>query len=506
MTGEERELPQGWIETNLGEATDYGRTTKVEPDEIHPDAWVLELEDIEKDSSKVIQRFTFAERNSKSTKNYFGAGDVLYGKLRPYLNKVVLANAEGYSTTEIVPIKASELLDSRFVFYWLKHPEFINYVTSVSHGMSMPRLGTDSGRSAPIVLAPLPEQVRIADKLDALLSRVEAGRERLERVPKLIKRFRQAVLSAAVSGELTAEWRGISAQSWVQTTIKECTTNFDNLRIPVKKSERDQKNGDYPYYGAFGVIDYIDNYLFDGEYLLLAEDGKNLEVRSKDIALIATGRFWVNNHAHVMQARSGVELRFLKIFFNSPSNGIEAALTGIDQIKLTRGALDSLKIKLPPVEEQEEIVRRVEALFALSDRLEARYSAALASFDRLTPAILAKAFRGELVPQDPNDEPASVLLERIRAERGAAGAGKPQRGRKAGSTGGPAGGDEQGTKRRGRPHKVHEQPAAESEARSGIASAGSYAEAVRLLQEQAERKDRQLAARQNSLFDRSQEV
>jgi type I restriction enzyme, S subunit len=97
-------LPQGWIWSTLGEVADYGKTIKVEPSEIKPGEWVLELEDIEKGSSKLIQRADNLETQSKSTKNRFKKGDVLYGKLRPYLNKVLLADIEGVCSTEIIPV------------------------------------------------------------------------------------------------------------------------------------------------------------------------------------------------------------------------------------------------------------------------------------------------------------------------------------------------------------------------------------------------------------------
>lgn len=127
-----RALPHCWIDCRLGDVVDYGTTQKAEPTEIPADAWVLELEDIEKDTSKVLQRFTFAQRRSKSTKNRFSAGDVLYGKLRPYLNKVLLADQDGYCTTEIMPVAPSQWLEGGYLYYWLKHPTFFNYVTSVT--------------------------------------------------------------------------------------------------------------------------------------------------------------------------------------------------------------------------------------------------------------------------------------------------------------------------------------------------------------------------------------
>jgi type I restriction enzyme S subunit len=201
------ELPEGWQSCALGDVVDYGKTQKAEPSEISAKSWILELEDIEKDTSRLLSRVTFAERKSKSTKNRFQTGDVLYGKLRPYLNKILIADEPGYCTTEIIPLRANGILENRYLFYWIKHPTFLDYVTAVSHGLNMPRLGTEAGKAAPFILAPLAEQKRIADKLEAVLGRVDACRARLDCVPALLKRFRQSVLAAATTGKLTEEWR-----------------------------------------------------------------------------------------------------------------------------------------------------------------------------------------------------------------------------------------------------------------------------------------------------------
>ncbi|MFA5506917.1 MAG: restriction endonuclease subunit S, partial [Vulcanimicrobiota bacterium] len=112
------------------------------------ESWLLELEDIEKDTSIVIQELTVEERQPKSTKNRFRSGDVLYGKLRPYLNKIVIAEKSGYCTTEIIPVSTPSEIDNRFR---MKSAEFRKYVDGVCHGVNMPRLGTKAGQDAPLL-------------------------------------------------------------------------------------------------------------------------------------------------------------------------------------------------------------------------------------------------------------------------------------------------------------------------------------------------------------------
>ena len=167
--GEEHyELPSNWIWTRLGEITNFGITEKLE--QIADDMWVLDLEDIEKDTSKLLQKFRFAVRRSLSDKNSFRVGDVLYGKLRPYLNKVIVADELGVCTTEILPIRCYSTLDSDYLKNVLKSPSFVSYVNARSYGMKMPRLGTEDGRKAAFPLPPLAEQHRIVAKVDELMA------------------------------------------------------------------------------------------------------------------------------------------------------------------------------------------------------------------------------------------------------------------------------------------------------------------------------------------------
>ena len=171
----------------------------------------------------------------------------------------------------------------------------------------------------------------------------------------------------------------------------------------------------YDYYGASGVIDKIDKYLFDDELLLIGEDGANLLTRSKPIAFIATGKYWVNNHAHVIDATDKIILHWLRIFINAID--LSQFVTGSAQPKITQDNLNSIVIPLPPFAEQHRIVAAIESAFTVIDEIERNKTDLQDAITAAKSKILSLAIRGKLVPQDPNDEPASVLLERIRAER-----------------------------------------------------------------------------------------
>lgn len=176
-------IPSTWEWVRLGNVVDYGSSGKAESADIPEDAWLLDLEDIEKDTSRLLQRKSFRDSPSKSTKTVFAVGDVLYGKLRPYLNKVLVADAPGYCTTEIIPIRAFGFIDPVYLCHALKRPEFIAYANSKSYGMNLPRLSTEDARNAPFPLPPLAEQKRIVAKVDelmALCDRLEAQQQERE--------------------------------------------------------------------------------------------------------------------------------------------------------------------------------------------------------------------------------------------------------------------------------------------------------------------------------------
>ena len=177
------ELPKSWKWTTLSYLFLYDAGVKRQPKNINQKLWLLELEDIEKDSGRLLVRITASERESKSTKSEFRVGDILYGKLRPYLNKVLVADRPGYSTTEIVALRPFLRLCSQYCALALRRPDFVDYVTRLGQGTKMPRLRTEDAAIAPFPLPPLAEQHRIVAKVDelvALCEQLEAARTERE--------------------------------------------------------------------------------------------------------------------------------------------------------------------------------------------------------------------------------------------------------------------------------------------------------------------------------------
>ena len=230
--------------------------------------------------------------------------------------------------------------------------------------------------------------------------------------------------------------------SWTWVRLGEIMVNRDGERIPVSKEDRATKAKTYDYYGASGVIDKIDGYLFDKPLLLIGEDGANLINRSTPIAFMARGKYWVNNHAHVLDGISEDLLRYIELHINGIN--LEPYVTGSAQPKMNQAKMNSIPIALPPLAEQKRIVAKVDELMALCDQLEAQQQerqtrhaalvqASLARFTGTpTPAnlqflfhpsctvspadlrktILTLAVQGKLVRQDLKDEPAADSLRR----------------------------------------------------------------------------------------------
>ena len=204
------EIPSGWKWVRLYEIAEYNGRTNAAPDEISPDTWVLDLEDIEKDTSTILYRAVYSERQSKSTKSKFCKGDVLYGKLRPYLDKVVVADRDGVCTTEIVPIVPFNGVDSLFLKTLLKRPSFIAHVNVLSYGVKMPRLGTADAIKSIHPLPPLAEQRRIVAKIDELMALCD----RLEAERNESNQKRLTVHTAAMNRLLTSQDKESFSASW----------------------------------------------------------------------------------------------------------------------------------------------------------------------------------------------------------------------------------------------------------------------------------------------------
>lgn len=357
------------------------------------------------------------------------------------LGKVGLTTTKSATNQQINAVIPEDGINPGFLFHFCKTLK--PWLEGESSATTISIVNKSTFSTAPMVLAPHAEQIRIAEKLDEVLTQVTTLKSRVDAVPALIKRFRQSVLAAAVSGRLTQEWREAgqrgSLLDWRQVTVGELCTLKSGIAI---SAEYEKNAGDYRYFKV-GEMNLEGNELFlqhTERYLAKGDAAEKSLMPSGSILFPKRGGAIATNKKRILKKPAFVDLNIMGIIVPV---GVEIMYVyrwfeTVDLARLNTGStipqvnntdIAPLEIPLPSQPEQAEIVRRVEQLFAYADQLEAKVASAKSRIDHLTQSILAKAFRGELVPQDPNDEPASVLLERIKAQRESA--PKAKRSRKA---------------------------------------------------------------------------
>lgn len=451
------ELPDSWVTAPLGELLSTivggGTPSKANPDYFRGSIPFMTVKDMHGRFIADTQDH-ITEQALESSASALIPADTLVVASRMSLGKVARPQIPVAINQDLKALFLHEGVDKTYVEYAWRSKE--SEIQAMGTGTTVKGIRLEDIRGLEIPVAPSAEQTRIADQLDKLLARIQSCNDRLDAIPALLKRFRQAVLTAATTGDLSQDWRKsnpsavgeaakevkqrLSARraghegktkfkepiqpdlrywhldvpaSWSVESVSAFAECLDHRRIPVTKENRATSERLYPYFGANGQVDMVDGYLFDDDLVLVTED-ETFYGRVKPIAYRFSGRCWVNNHAHVLLA--GDRIRADYLCFSLMHYDVFPWLTGTTgRAKLTQGSLNALPLAVPPQSEMDEIVRRVEAMFKLADRIEARYTAARTQAQRLTPLLLAKAFRGELVQQDPQDEPASLLLERIAA-------------------------------------------------------------------------------------------
>lgn len=305
-------------------------------------------------------------------------------------------------------------INSLCLYYYLCTENFVQDLLSMASATTIAIVNKSKMESCAFPLPPLSEQQRIVERIEELLAKLDEAKERLQEVADSFAVRKAAILHNAFTGELTKQWRrenGVRDESWEEKKLSEITENQDSKRIPLSKSQRDNMNRIYDYYGASGIIDKVDDYIFEGEKLLIGEDGANLVTRSKDIAFIADGKYWVNNHAHILDVKDTVLLMYLCNYVNNMD--LIPYVTGSAQPKLTQAKMNNIKIFLPTLPEQHEIVRLIDDLLARERAAQQAAEQALASIDLMKKSILARAFRGELGTNKASEASALELLRQV---------------------------------------------------------------------------------------------
>ncbi|MGY4891123.1 UNVERIFIED_CONTAM: type I restriction endonuclease subunit S [Xanthomonas axonopodis] len=445
------ELPAGWATFSIADIGGLagGKT----PSKANPAFW--SSRDVPWISPKDMKKLYLEDSEDRISKVALSdAGMALYpaksilmvtrSGILQHTFPVALARVDSTVNQDIKVIAPHSEIDTIFLLYSLRAFGQIILQRCSKAGTTVQSIDSDKLEAFPLPLPPLAEQKRIAQELDALLAQVDTLKARIDAIPALLKRFRQSTLAAAFSARLTGEapaefdhWQEAKFSSVIEDlrygTAQKCDYNGGTtgvLRIPNIGDRgivlSDMKSSD------FSETEIKKLELMKGDIVLIRSNGsvelvgKSALVSEKEQGLLFAGYLI---RVRLDQAKSIPE--FVNYWLKSPAirqviEQIARSTSGVNNINSEE--IKSLTFTFPSLSAQAEIVRRVEQLFAYADQLEAKVAAAQQRIDALTQSLLAKAFRGELVPQDPSDEPASVLLERIRAQRAAT--PKPKRGRK----------------------------------------------------------------------------
>ncbi|WP_181097483.1 restriction endonuclease subunit S [Stutzerimonas nitrititolerans] len=435
------ELPKGWTSTHLGSLSRLvmGQAPSGKDCNMDGVGTVFVKAGEFGKSKPIIREWT------TSPLKFAQKGDILICVVGATAGKINLA-IDCSIGRSVAAIRPATEIQQKYIYYFLAGQ--VENLRKGSTGSAQGVISKPDLVGIAIPLAPATEQIRIAQKLDELLAQIDTLKARIDAIPTRLKRFRQSVLAAAVSGRLTEEWRGGKEYCAESLMLADLVDNslVGLVRSSAEQSESADQRVPYLKMNNIGndwgvsldLLVYVsvseaetERYsLKDGDWLFNTRNSQ--ELVGKSCVWRGGSRPFVFNN-NILRARFSGRTApdFIEIWFRSPSGRealekVKSATTSVAAVY--QKALMSQMVPLPEIAEQTEIVRRVEQLFAFADQLESKVASAKSRIDHLTQSILAKAFRGELVPQDPNDEPASVLLERIKAQRAAA--PKAKRGRK----------------------------------------------------------------------------
>lgn len=431
-----RDLPTNWAEATLGQLS-------TEPEQVVPadgeTIRYIDIGSIDRSKKQIVKPQTLLGEDAPSrARKRVSTGDTLVSMTRPNLNAVALVPEELHgeiASTGFDVLRPRAGVDPRWLAYLVRTDEFISSMSSLVQGALYPAIRSKDVRSFVAPIAPSEEQARIADQLDTLLARIRSCNDHLEAIPALLQRFRRAVLDSATATQQYHTAPAADHSTWSDSTIG---------AIAVSLRYGTSKKCDYapgttgvlriPNIAESGRIDTRDlkGARFDQDEIakLSLEVGDLLVIRSNgSVELVGKTGLVTGKEAGLLFAGYLMRLRvnrkqalpeFVQLWLSAPAQReyIERTAKSTSGVNnLNADELRSLPVRLPPIDEQKEIVRQVRSSLAFADRVQAHYDAAVSRAARLTPLVLAKAFRGDLVPQDPNDEPASELLARISAQR-----------------------------------------------------------------------------------------
>ena len=363
---------------NLSSLCEY-RKGKVCVDGLNNDTYIS-TENMIPNKGGVVQA---ASLPSVSQTQEYKKGDVLVSNIRPYFKKIWQAKYDGGCSNDVLVFKANGSTDKDFLYYVLADDAFFSYSMATSKGTKMPR-----GDKASIMQYEIPnyeilEQRKIASILRSLDSKIELNtainNNLFEQAKALFKNWFVDYEPFSSDNTMPENWR--------MGTVGDIIELHDSKRIPLSGSERDKMEKIYPYYGATSLMDYVDNYLFDGIYLLLGEDGTVVDDKGFPILQYIDGKFWVNNHAHILTGKLGYSVEELYLLFSLTN--IKSIVTGAVQQKVSQTNLKKVPSIIPPVNVLKQFDDIIQPIFAEIRTLRSENQRLSSIRDSILPKLMS---------------------------------------------------------------------------------------------------------------------
>ena len=389
------ELPKGWCWTTLGEISNYGTTINIQVENIEKNEWILELEDVEKETANIIQKLSKGERSVKGTRHKFNTGDILYSKLRTYLNKVLVATSEGYCTTEIMPLNTYGIMSNEYVCHVLRSPFFLDYTLQCGYGVKMPRLSTTDACNGFIPLPPLKEQIRIVEEIRrwfALIDIIESGKDDLQ---ETIKQTKSKILNLAIHGKLVPQdptdepatellkrinpkaeitcdnphyrnlpkgWAVIKVGNVAKYTNGRAfkPEEWESTGLPIIRIQN-LNDADAPY-NRSSVIHEQKYLIKDGDLLFAWAASIGTYIWSGENA-------WLNQHIFKVEPYPFIDKAFLFYAFQAMISEFYKNSHGSGMVHITKKQFEEITLLLPPLSEQIRIVECLEQIFSILDSI-----------------------------------------------------------------------------------------------------------------------------------------
>lgn len=331
------------------------------------------------------------------------SGDFVINKMKSWQGSYGVSKYEGIVSPAYYTCKLRGV-DPQFFSQAIRSKAYIGFFMQYSKGIRVDQWDLDpsSMKDIPFILPPLDEQKKIVPYLDAATAKIDEVIAQQQRMINLLNERKKIVINHAVTKgfnpnvkykETGIAWIGAIPEHWQLMQLRYTATNHDNLRQPITADQRDRNDPQYDYYGASGVIDRIDHYNVDDKVLLIGEDGANLVLRNLPLVYKAEGKFWVNNHAHILKPR-GNDYDFMALVLEAADYTL--FITGSAQPKLSQANMNAVKLPIPPIEEQREIVAGIKPKLEKIDSFIEQHSSMVSFLQERKQIIINDVVTGKV--------------------------------------------------------------------------------------------------------------